>query len=429
MTTGEVTPNRRADMRVFHGISGAAGQPGSIVAALRDLGIDAVSYISGKNQFGYAFDRQISTESDLHSALFQLLQSDLQGFDVFHFYFRPLFFDHRQAHYPMGLDLLLLRLLNKKLIMNFRGSEVRLHSQFKSRSPFNYVDENPDELVEKFPEASQRKLISLTSSLCHHVIVPDPELQSYVPNATVVPRSIDLRQWAPSPMAAKDRPLVVHAPSRRAVKGTDSILAAVEQLQQEGLNFDFKLVEGLTNAQARELYRDSDIIIDQLRIGWYGVLAVEGMALQKAVISYVRDDLAHHLGDQPPIAIANPESIKPVLMRLINSQDERSRLAERGRRYCEATHDAKIVAEQLIEIYASPGNAVRPGEAIQFFDVQHTQHLELQAQQAAASRELSRELAIAERKLELTQAHLDSVLTRLAPLIKLRNLSRKLIGR
>ena len=77
---------------------------------------------------------------------------------------------------------------------------------------------------------------------------------------------------------------MLHAPSRRIVKGTKYILDAVEELKSEGLKFDFKMVEGMKNSDAKELYRTADIVVDQLRIGWYGVLAVEAMALGKPVI-------------------------------------------------------------------------------------------------------------------------------------------------
>ncbi len=40
-------------MRVFHGITGAAGQPASIVQALRREGIDAQNYLVGANKYAY----------------------------------------------------------------------------------------------------------------------------------------------------------------------------------------------------------------------------------------------------------------------------------------------------------------------------------------------------------------------------------------
>jgi hypothetical protein len=69
-------------------------------------------------------------------------------------------------------------------------------------------------------------------------------------------------------------PVIVHAPTHRAVKGTDVLLDAVAQLRAEGLRFELVLVEGVTRTEARRIYEEADLCVDQLFAGWYGGLAV-----------------------------------------------------------------------------------------------------------------------------------------------------------
>lgn len=417
---------KESRLRVFHGISGAAGQPSSIVKALGAEGIDAQNYLVGNNKFGFSADRLIAPGDHLNSTLFDLLTDELQAFDVFHFYFRPLFFDSTRNVYPMGLDLVLLKLMNKKIVMNFRGSEVRLHSVFSNKSPFHYVEEDPDGLVSRFPEEQQREQIELADAICDHILVPDPELQTYVPNAKIVPRAIDLQAWKPAPIEDHPIPLIVHAPSRRTVKGTDHILEAVRLLREEGLAFEFQLVEGLKNEEARDVYRRADIIVDQLRIGWYGVLAVEGMALGKAVVSYVRRDLLSHLGERPPIAIADPTNIAEVLRRLIVDQPFRRELGRRGRAFCEGTHDSRQVASKLSEIYHEAGKPIDHKALAEYFARQHSSHRDAEL---ALNQQLSlknREIVQLTARLESANRTLDEVRSKLAPLIWLRRHVRRL---
>ena len=130
--------------------------------------------------------------------------------------------------------------------------------------------------------------------------VTDPELQTYVPEATVVPRVLHAEEWPFVGVGSNTCPLVVHAPSRRGVKGTEAILRAVERLQKR-VNFRFMLIENLPHAEAKAAYKEADVVIDQLRIGWYGVLATETMALGKPTIAYIRDDLWHKHGAKLPI--------------------------------------------------------------------------------------------------------------------------------
>ena len=418
-------------LKVFHGITGAAGQPASIVAALRKEGVDAVNYLVGSNKYGYEYDRMINPDGDLHSTLFDLLQNELQEFDVFHFYFRSLFYAKQSLSFPTGLDLAFLRLAGKKVIVNFRGSEARLHSKFKELSPFNYVDEDPDNLTTKFPEDTQKKYIEYVSAVASRVLVPDPELQSYVVGAEIVPRSIDLSKWMPCPTTNNDIPLIVHAPSRRVVKGTDRVMEVAQELKAEGLQFELKLIEGMTNEEARGWYRKADIIIDQLRIGWYGVLAVEGMALQKAVISYVRDDLRHHLGAKPPLINASPLTFKKALRDLITNPDLRERTARHGLEYCRNIHDSQIVARKLVSIYQSEDNPIDYERLFAFYASQHADYLGVLSSLAKVRKQNERQ-AKAMQSLIKDAERFQTIRRTFAPLFwarrKLKNLGGMLKG-
>ena len=58
----------------------------------------------------------------------------------------------------------------------------------------------------------------------------------------------------------------------------------------EGLDADLELVEGLHHDEAFERYRAADIVVDQLNAGWYGLFAIEAMALGKPVVTFLHDE-------------------------------------------------------------------------------------------------------------------------------------------
>ena len=307
----------------------------------------------GESKYGYPADLEYTVTGPRDYGA--ILRDVTDRYDVFHFYFRSFYFSTRSLAFPTGLDMLALRAAGKVVIMNFRGSEVRLHSVFREVSPWHYVDEDPSGLTYKFPEEAQQRYIDFSRGVANRLIVGDPELATYVPGATIVPRSINLASWEPVGPVNDGDPLVIHAPSRRGVKGTSRVLEAVSTLREQGLNFRFQLVEGLGQEEAKELYRQADIVVDQLRIGWYGVLAVEAMALGKPVVAYVREDLRPELeamaGGSPPLAYADPSDVTEVLASLVQDPDRRKSLGEKGRAFCEATHDSLKVAQRLVEVY------------------------------------------------------------------------------
>jgi glycosyltransferase involved in cell wall biosynthesis len=343
------------DLRSLHGVGGAANQPFTVSEALKNLGYiaESLAIAPSKFEYGATYVRPIMRDKVWGCA--NLIENLADKFDIFQFYGVPILWQPPSITFPTGLDLLLLKTIGKVVIYSYRGTEVRLESVFRKVSPYHYCDEELG-FLKKFPEREQKIMMDFISGVADRILVPDPELQTYVPDAIIVPRAIDLREWQNVGIRNQDSPLVVHAPSRKAVKGSESVFAAVEKLKHEGLNFNFELIEGLSNVEARKRYEQADIIIDQLRIGWYGVLAVEGMALGKAVISYIRDDLKHHLGNQPPIAIANPDNITDVLRSLIQEKEKRIKLGFIARQYCENVHCSEKVALQLIDIYQDAVN-------------------------------------------------------------------------
>ncbi|KAA0971874.1 glycosyltransferase [Aureimonas fodinaquatilis] len=356
-------------MRVLQGVTGQAGQPDALARGLRGIGVEARSCIVHRHKFNYPADLKFNfADPDTLGDLTQRLLPLIEKFDVFHFHARSFAMAWPDLHYPSLLDLLILKQAGKKVFFHFRGQEIRLPEPFAAANPFHYVDEPAGHIFKKLPTSSKLHLRQWVNAVCDGVFAVDPEIQSYVPGSIVVPRVLDAAQWPFRGIGQPARPLVVHAPSRRGIKGSDYVLAAVETLRTQGLQFDFTLVENMTHAQARKVYEQADIIIDQLRIGWHGVLAVEAMALGKPVIAYIRDDLWQAHGADLPVANANPMTIARVLGDLLQSVEKRQQLSHDARAYFMKTHDATAVAHQLQAIYARPAKAVDVATVAEFLD-------------------------------------------------------------
>ena len=79
-----------------------------------------------------------------------------------------------------------------------------------------------------------------------------------------------------------------------------------------------------------------DIIIDQLIVGWYGVLSIEGMCMGKPVMCYIQQDLSE-IYPKLPILNTNPNSIRMDLIKLIENPEYRIKLGNQGRRMLKNT--------------------------------------------------------------------------------------------
>ncbi len=332
-----------------------AAMPVTIVRALRESGYEAahIQYTTGgDNPLKYDLDRMADYDADggRIGAQFRTLKQALEEeFDIYHFWNRSLTFRLDYGGFS-GIDLPLIKARGKRIAHRFTGFDLRLPSRdmaVNPHSPFRYGQKALYD--EKRVMAHQAFLGEYVDAF----MVQDPEMAQFRPDAEIIPRALDLKRWDYVGIERKDRPLLVHAPTNPAAKGTRFILAALEALRDEGLKFDFKLLRGLPHAEAQRIYAEADIIIDQILIGATGVLTLEAWALGKPVVVNLREDLFqpfYGITDLPVIN-ANPDTIKDQLRRAINDADLRLELAPKGRALVEAKHDIDHVIGQYADFY------------------------------------------------------------------------------
>src|SRR5690606_28591255 len=123
-------------------------------------------------------------------------------------------------------------------------------------------------------EARVARNAELASQADVPVFVSTPDLREWVPGATWVPVVVDPAAWlAPSPAFGMNRaPVVVHAPTQRWIKGTDLIEPMLHRLDREGV-IEYRRLMGVPHAEMPEVYGSADIVLDQFRLGSYGVAA------------------------------------------------------------------------------------------------------------------------------------------------------------
>ena len=108
--------------------------------------------------------------------------------------------------------------------------------------------------------------------------------------------------------------------------------------------------------EAFERFRNADIVVDQLNAGWYGLFAIECMALGKPVVTYLHDDAVRRteeaFGTTVPIVSATAETLREQLRPLVDDAAERKRRGAASRAYVELVHAEERVTDRLLDVYA-----------------------------------------------------------------------------
>jgi hypothetical protein len=169
---------------------------------------------------------------------------------------------------------------------------------------------------------------------------------------------------------------IIHTPNHRGVKGTEFIVAAVEDLKREGLKVELILLEKVANDVLKEWMDESDILAEQLIIA-HGISAVEGMAKGLTVISNFEDETRNKVFrtysylNECPIVSASTENITDVLRRLVTNPQLRQELGIAGRAYVEKYHSYSYSQYLFGEIYRK----IWKGEAVDLMNLFHPLNL------------------------------------------------------
>ncbi len=148
-----------------------------------------------------------------------------------------------------------------------------------------------------------------------------------------------------------DGPVVIgHAPTHRLIKGTHHVERAFESLRESYPQLQLRMMDNVSWEEVPAFLSHCDIVVDHLGMGWYGTVAAEAMATGRAVVLYLRDDLAKLMPDLPAVS-ANRETLASVLARLIEDPERRTDLGSKGQAFVRRHHDVRVVGRQLLEIY------------------------------------------------------------------------------
>jgi hypothetical protein len=230
----------------------------------------------------------------------------------------------------------------------WHGSDVRSPSAHASREPDSpFAHDYPDTAVLERIAARNREW---AAQLGADTFVSTPDLLDDVPAASWLPVVVDPQRWAAPVRIPRARPVVVHAPSRAGLKGTDRIADALHRLHDEGV-IEYREVRGVPSSRMPALYSEADIVLDQFLLGSYGVAACEAMAAGCAVIGHVSDDVRSIVesatGLRLPILQARAEEIEDVLRGVSADPARLPAASTAGPAFVRSVHDGALSASVL----------------------------------------------------------------------------------
>ena len=101
----------------------------------------------------------------------------------------------------------------------------------------------------------------------------------------------------------------------------------VKELKENGFYINLSIVQGVDNSKMSSFIRKADLIVDQLIIGWYAYLSIEGMREGVPVMCYLEEDLIKFykykgiLKDDIPIININLDNLYKMIESVYRNQE------------------------------------------------------------------------------------------------------------
>ena len=234
----------------------------------------------------------------------------------------------------------------------FHGSEVRDPRRHALRNKWSPYAVPTEDLTDRLQQGADA-LLPKVRAFDGPIFVSTPDLLTDLPQATWLPVVVDVQAWkSDRPVFERAVPLVLHAPSRAAIKGTAFVEAAVKPLVAEGL-IQYRRLEDVSPSAMPAAVAEADVVLDQFALGSYGVLAVQAMAAGRVVVGHVVDEVREYVleatGETLPIIEADPETLTNVLRGVLSDRVSARRAATQGPEFVAAVHSGALAARVLAE--------------------------------------------------------------------------------
>ena len=369
-------------MRILHLPVASGRQAWGLSRAERRLGHQSDVVVFEDTVYRLPADRVLFSPGDgilrQEWKRWKLFVQSLMKYDVFHFHFGQKFFVLKPRAVKAGdspaqatmrlvywmyaslvgrLDLWILRLLGKKILLTYHGDDIRQGDRSRKLYQFSIAGEVSSEYYDDHSDQRKRDTALIWNRFANQIFVVSPDLFAMAPEGAKLSRytGVDAADWPLAATTSNSKFLIVHAPSHRLAKGTRFIEAAVANLRARGFDFDFQLIEKISNDEARKIYTKADLVVDQVLAGWFGVFAVELMAMGKPVVCYLRpeslSEMPSEFTSELPMINASPETLEAQLEWCLMNKPEVLALGRRAREFAVKWFNPDEIVREIVATY------------------------------------------------------------------------------
>lgn len=359
-------------MKILIGPTEIAGIASGLKQGFLELGVQADVVVARPHPFGY--------EGLQHGGLNGLWQlvgllrnryaSRVIGvfFDLTHgvlkwlVFFRALFvydafiFLFSKTLTNTRFELMSLRLLRKRIIFIYVGSDVRPPYMGAIGQTYEPTSRASDRLMRRTRDVKQR--VALHERFADY-IVNSPSTAQFQEQRFINWFSMGVPRHFTVDMAAQESHStcvrILHAPSKPLTKGTPRILEIIERLKTKGHAIDLVMIQGMPNQRVLEELSRCDFIVDEMYSDTpMAIFATEAAYFGKPAVvgGYFAAEMEANIesAEIPPSLFVHPDHVEAAIERLIVDVCFRKELGQQARNFVQQHWAPKAVAGRYLQL-------------------------------------------------------------------------------
>lgn len=366
-----------------------SGYYSGLASGFRSLNVDVDFFLRFPHKFNYGGESGLTFLLRINRYLFEKVKifstKDIHFFKkVLFFFLRILFqlnwilwslksiikydvfiFGFCVSLLPKNIDLILIRLLNKKIIFNIgHGSEARPPYMDGTFQYLNTYNEKDGKLIIKIIR-NQIRSIKKIEALSNYVIGTPYSTSPFARKVFINRYCLGYQIFTQKEFTTNSRSTngnsqsnvfkILHAPSSPLNKGSEIISTKITSLKLEGYNIEFKTVQGKNNSEVLAEIEKCDLVIDQV----YGDLLMGGLVRDTfskgkpcLVGGYQLDELRELIPQDlvPPTLTCKPNEMEQTIRDLVSGKVDLKEVGKAGSEYLHIQCRDVEVAKRYLRI-------------------------------------------------------------------------------
>jgi hypothetical protein len=251
-----------------------------------------------------------------------------------------------------GWEWAVLRRMGRKLVIHYRGCEIRDRERNMALHPHINIcqecDYRPYVCKTRFNTARR----PLAARYGQAFLVTTPDMKDFAPAAQHIPFFVTRPDPPRASAPASRRFKIVHATNHPGIEGSRAIRAAIDALIARGHAIDYVELNGVTHDRVLAELSGAQLSIGKMKMGYYANLQIESLAAGVPAVTCVRPEFVTEAIRESGLILASLDDLESVLEHYLTHPDALEQKRAVARASVTRLHDNRAIAAEYAALYA-----------------------------------------------------------------------------